>query len=403
MEIKRVKEIIPAESELNAGIVRKTKITFALVYLVFMSARAIFNPFITVYLKEKGFDAEHIGIIMGMGSFVIILAQPFWGLVSDKLQSVKTSLIICLTGQALISLLLIKSEGLFLITLCFCIYTFFSSPEGTLLDTWSLNTIKRVKDEKSLGQLKLWGCLGFAASSIISGFFINNRSTSDIIPLFSAVLLLIAFIMLMIRVNAKRDRTFKFKEINFSLIYKNKVFLVFLGFTVIMQYPHRAAYTFYPVLLQNLGGSKNMVGYCSAIMFVSEAILLFLSKKLLSNISPKYLIIGSSVFFIIWQIGYAAASSPFHIMIIAVLDGPSFALFTIGTLYYLDEIAPKQLRITYQTIAYAFYYGISGIIGNTLGGIIIGNFGYRVMYIVGIISIAAATVVFGVADTIARK
>ncbi|MDR2020171.1 MAG: MFS transporter [Treponema sp.] len=398
-----MKNKISAEEEFNAGMAEKTKITFALVYLFFMSARAIFNPFITVYLNEKGLDVEFIGIIMGINSFVIILAQPFWGLVSDKLQSVKATLIICLIGQGLISLLLVRSEGFFLIAPCFCFYTFFSSPEGTLLDTWSLNAVKRIKDEKSLGQLKLWGCLGFAASSIISGIFINNHSTSDIIPVFSIVLLIIAATMSAIKTHDKKDRTIKMEKIDLSLIYKNKSFLVFLGFVVIMQYPHRAAYTFYPALLQNLGGSKDMVGYCSAIMFVSEAVLLFLSKKLLSNISAKYLIVGSSVFFIIWQAGYAVATSPFHIMIIAVLDGPSFALFTIGTLYYLDDIAPKQLRITYQTIAYAFYYGISGIIGNTLGGLVIGSLGYRAMYIIGIISIILVTTVFVVTDTVAER
>ncbi|MDR2102710.1 MAG: MFS transporter [Treponema sp.] len=394
---------IPVESEFDVRFLKKTKITFALVYLLFMSARAVFNPFITVYLKEKGLDVELIGIIMGINSVIIILAQPFWGLVSDKLQSEKSALIICLISQGLVSLLLITSRGFFLIALCFCVYTFFSSPEGTLLDTWSLNAIKKVKDEKSLGRLKLWGCLGFAASSILSGIFINNRSTSDIIPAFSIILLIIAGIMFIIRIDTQRYRPIKLKEINFSLIYKNKSFLVFLGFVVLMQFPHRAAYTFYPALLQHLGGSKNMVGYCSAIMFVSEAILLFLSKKLLANISAKYLILGSALFFTLWQIGYALSTSPFHIMLLSLLDGPSFALFTIGTLYYLDAIAPKQLRVTYQAIAYAFYYGISGVIGNTLGGLIIGGFGYRAMYIIGAVSIVLVTMVFIMADRAIEK
>jgi MFS family permease len=193
------------------------------------------------------------------------------------------------------------------------------------------------------------------------------------------------------------------KFADLSLIYKNKSFLVFIIFGMIMQYPHRAAYTFYPALLESLGGSKDMVGYCSAIMFVSEAILLFLSKKLLSKIPPKYLILGSSLSFIIWQAGYALAAKPQHIMLISVMDGPSFALFTIGTLYYLDSIAPKQLRITYQAVAYSFYYGISGIIGNTLGGFIIDTFGYRTMYVSGIICIGTVTVLFYFVDKVIER
>ena len=45
-----------------------------------------------------------------------------------------------------------------------------------------------------------------------------------------------------------------------------------------------------------------------------------------------------------------------------MFDGrPSFALFTIGTLYYMDSIAPADIRTTYQTVAYSIYFGLSGI------------------------------------------
>ena len=55
-------------------------VTFIFIYLFFMSARALFNPFITVYLQEKGFGAERIGLIMGANSLVLVAAQPFGGL-----------------------------------------------------------------------------------------------------------------------------------------------------------------------------------------------------------------------------------------------------------------------------------------------------------------------------------
>jgi PPP family 3-phenylpropionic acid transporter len=96
----------------------------------------------------------------------------------------------------------------------------------------------------------------------------------------------------------------------------------------------------------------------------------------------------------LWQIGYIAAAKPVHIMVLALLDGPSFALFTIGTLYYLDTFAPQQLKATYQTLAHASYFGIGGIIGNILGGWIIARFGYITMYTLGVIVIAAATFLF---------
>jgi predicted MFS family arabinose efflux permease len=252
----------------------RVKLMFSLIYILFMSARAIFSPFITVFLREKGMTIQRIGLIMAVNSAMIILAQPFWGFMSDKLRSVKRVLLICLVSQAVIVLLFIHSQGFLIIALCFCVYTFFSSSEGTLLDVWSLDVMKQV-DKNALGQVKFWGCLGFAVSSIIMGIYIDKNSTTKIIPLFTAVLLGIAAVVFFVRTSDEGTASSHTKLHDLSLILGDRQFILYLVFAVIMQFPHRAAYTFYPTRLESLGGSKAMVGYCSAIMFTSEAVFLF--------------------------------------------------------------------------------------------------------------------------------
>jgi PPP family 3-phenylpropionic acid transporter len=380
----------------GAGKAVRVKVIFSLIYLLFMSARAVFTPFITVFLREKGLAVQRIGIVMAVNSFMIILAQPFWGFLSDKLQSVKKVLLICLIAQAALVLLFINSQGFLIIALCFCVYTFFSSSEGTLLDVWSLHEMKQA-DENGLGQVKFWGCLGFAASSIIAGIFIEKNSTTEIIPLFTIVLLVIAGIVFFVRTGDDVGASLRPGLSDLSFIIRDKKFMLYLVFAIFMQFPHRAAFTFYPTRLESLGGSKAMVGYCSAVMFVSEAVFLFLSKRLLAKVTPKYVVAGSAFFFMLWQLGYIAASKPVHIIVLALLDGPSFALFTIGTLYYLDTFAPQNLKATYQTLAHACYFGIGGIIGNTLGGWIIDRFGYITMYALGAVVIASASLFFIIA------
>jgi PPP family 3-phenylpropionic acid transporter len=383
---------IPLVQDAGGKIVR-VKLIFSLIYILFMSARAIFTPFLTVFLREKGMTIQWIGLVMAVNSAMIILSQPFWGYMSDKLQSVKKVLLICLIGQAVLAFLFIYSRGFWIIALCFCVYTFFSSSEGTLLDVWTLHAMKQV-DKNGLGQVKFWGCLGFAATSIAAGIFIDKNSTMEIIPLFTVVLLGIAVIVFFVRAGNEEGISSRPKLSDLSLILGDRQFILYLVFAIIMQSPHRAAFTFYPTRLESLGGSKAMVGYCSAVMFVSEAVFLFLSKRLLVKITPKYVVAGSAFFFMLWQIGYIVAAKPVHIIALALLDGPSFALFTIGTLYYLDTFTPRQFKATYQTLAHACYYGIGGIIGNTLGGWIIDSFGYISMYSLGAVVIAAAAVVF---------
>ncbi len=100
---------------------------------------------------------------------------------------------------------------------------------------------------------------------------------------------------------------------------------------------------------------------------------------------------SSGVFFILWQILYAIIDRPWQVVAIATLYGPSYALFTIGVLYYLDEIAPAEMRTTYQTITYAIYFGLSGIAGNSVGGWMIGNYGFQNLYLTGAMIVGIST------------
>ena len=81
-------QVPSVEREPAAVELRRVKIVFAALYFFFMLARAVFGPFITLYLEEKGLSPEQIGLITGINSFIIIISQPVWGIVADRIRSV---------------------------------------------------------------------------------------------------------------------------------------------------------------------------------------------------------------------------------------------------------------------------------------------------------------------------
>ena len=52
--------------------------------------------YLTVFLQDIGMDASQIGTITAVNSVVGMVASPFWGVVSDKLRSLRKTLLICL-------------------------------------------------------------------------------------------------------------------------------------------------------------------------------------------------------------------------------------------------------------------------------------------------------------------
>lgn len=374
---------------------RKILIYFSVLYFVNMASRALFNPFITVYLQEKGIGTQGIGTVMAFNSLVIILSQPFWGMLADRIQSIRKTLVICFIFQALLTFSFNLVFSAILVGITFCLATFFSAPEGPLLDTWALNSLKGGNNENGLGRLKLWGCIGLSVFSVVSGLIIKRYSTSFTIPIFAVMLFIIAFVIFRSKfVDISVSRSIVLKEMHVGRIIQDKRLIVFLLYIFFMQISHRAAFTFYPVLISSLGGDKSMVGYASAIMFLSEALIMYFSKNMLAKMKPIYLIMGSSLFFAIWQVLFSMMTQSWNVIAAAVLDGPAFAMLTMGVLYYMNELAPKELRSTYQTVTYAVYYGLSGIAGNIMGGWVIEHLGFRTMYIAGACVTLTSTLVF---------
>lgn len=373
---------------------RRVKLIFAGIYFFFMLARAVFGPFITVYLEEKGLSAEQIGLITGINSFVIILSQPLWGIVSDKIRSTRKTLVLCVFFQAVFAMSLLVVSDMLLSAAAFIIYTSFSSSEGPLMDTWALTSIKGAGDPNGMGPVKMWGCIGFSLSSVVSGMFISKYSTSAIIPVFSGMLVLLGVVLLFVKTEGAPAKASSLRDMQLGRVFRDKRFLVFLTYTFFMQLAHRGNYTFYPLLIKRLGGDNSLVGYASALMFLSEAVVMFLSKKMLKKAGPEALVMASSFAFALWHLFLSFAQAPVHVVLACLMDGPSFALFTIGVLYYMDSIAPPDIRTTYQTVAYSIYFGLSGIVGNLLSGWMIENLGYRPMYWIGIAVTVGSTIVF---------
>lgn len=373
---------------------RRVKLVFSGIYFFFMLARAVFGPFITVYLEEKGLSAEQIGVITGINSFVIILSQPLWGIVSDRMRSTRKTLVLCVLFQAVFAMSLLLASDMFLIAAAFIIYTSFSSSEGPLMDTWALTSIKSAGDPNGMGPVKMWGCIGFSLSSVVSGMFISRYSTSAVIPIFSGMLLILSIVLLLVKTEGAPAKASSLRDMQLGRVFRDKRFLIFLTYTFFMQLAHRGNYTFYPLLIKRLGGDNALVGYASALMFVSEAVIMFLSKKMLKKVKPEVLVMASSFAFALWHLLLSFAQAPVHVVLACLMDGPSFALFTIGVLYYMDSIAPPDIRTTYQTVAYSIYFGLSGIVGNVFSGWMIENLGYRPMYWIGIGVTVGSTLVF---------
>ncbi|WP_269431652.1 MFS transporter [Bacillus sp. JCM 19034] len=71
-------------------------------YLFFIhSTMTIIVGYIPVYFQGEGLSNSEVGLLMAIGPIATIIAQPFWGYMSDKYKSIKRMLLIAISGVIL--------------------------------------------------------------------------------------------------------------------------------------------------------------------------------------------------------------------------------------------------------------------------------------------------------------
>lgn len=369
------------------------QLKFSILQFLFWATYAAYTPFIVVILQEKGFDNTVIGTILSINSFIVVLAQPFWGLVSDWVRSIRKVFLLCFT----IAIILFQSvpfiysalfTGIILV-----LFTIFESPLSPLLDSW---IIENIRSESSIpyGAIRLWGSIGYAVLCLVFSKVLNHTSINILFPSFAAMG--ICTIAMSKRINEDNpvSTTIAAKDLKIGRLLKNYRYMVFLLFSVVIYIPHKAAASFLPNLIESVGGTKGDVALASALAAFSEVPMFLLNTKLLKKFKPTQLILASSVFFILRQVGCLIASTPTQVMLVQILNGSAFALFLNGTVYYIDSLAPGELKATAQTIATSLYVGASGIIGNYGGGWVIDHLGLSALYRAGVYITLGITILF---------
>lgn len=358
----------------------------------FCSYLGAYYSFLFIFLQSKGINSATIGLILAINALISIFSQPFWGIVSDKFQNVKAIFIFCIIAATLLYQLLPFCSSSWMIGLLFAAINFFYSPLLPLVDNW---IIQNVSTEKNIGygHVRLWGCIGFAVTTYILGKYIVLNSINIIFPAF-AILALITIAFCFSIKNEKPVINLAFKNLKIGMLLKNYDYITFLIYATLFSIPIISCETFFTPLFLSLGGNEEKLGLAFAVCALSEVPIFFVSTYILKKFKHLNLILLASLFYILRQWLYIIATKTVHLILVQTLQGVCFGIFLSSALYYVDSMSPIELKATSQTIFGALYYGITGISGNFLGGIVTENFGLVSMFKVSFIVSASVFVLF---------
>ncbi|WNS75170.1 MFS transporter [Bacillus sp. DTU_2020_1000418_1_SI_GHA_SEK_038] len=345
---------------------------------IFNATNTIIISFLPIYLKYKGLMSTEIGWVLATGLLASIFSQVFWGYISDKYKVVKRILLICTYGFLVSSFIFFQLTDVVAILMVGAVFYFFSTPIGALID--SLAQRKAIKNGVSFGSIRTWGSIGFAASSLIVGKILALIGIQHLIWPF----LFLGFMTLFstYRLKDVKAATDKVRLHNVQQLIKNKPLLIFLLLILLLSISHRTNDNFISLYIIQLGGSENLVGISWFIAVLSDAIIFAFAGFWYKKYHPMLFIIVAGVLYSLRWFTYSIINEPILIVSLQFLNGLTFACFYIAAFDYISRLIPSILKSTGHLLFYAIFFGLSGIIGSILGGILFDTFGGGTLYFV---------------------
>ncbi|KHL93763.1 MFS transporter [Paenibacillus sp. IHB B 3415] len=357
---------------------------------LYFALLAMFIPFLPVYLDSQGLSPAQIGFVIGTGGFITIIAQPLWGMISDKTRTIRRVLLLLLLCSAVTGYLLYHSGSYIQLILIAMLLYFFLMPIDPL--TESLNFRIAESAGISYGSIRTYGALGYGVMSLLTGYCLLYFGAGGLGILFAGTSLLgliLCWRMPDAPVTGKPVTLGSLKQ-----FLNNKETLLFLVLIFISSVPARMNDTFIGVYILELGGKSALVGQSFFIAAISEIVVFALSFWWLRKGKELIIISFSSAFYFIRFFLSAWISDPQLLAYLQVLQLLTFPVFYSAAIQYLYSIVPEEWRATGQTVLALLFFGVSGILASYAGGAIYQAYGGRVLYL-SIAAMSFAGMLFG--------
>ncbi|MFE5319076.1 MFS transporter [Paenibacillus sp. NPDC056579] len=346
----------------------------------FFMTTAVIVSYFPLYFQSVGYSTIQIGLLYSIGPLIGIVSNLFWGIISDKLQTVKKILLVILAAQLVMSFVVFQTANFGWLMVFMAVFFFFQSPTTSLNDSLTLLNISGTN--KSYASFRIWGSIGFAAASLFFGLLLQQRGSglTAILCLFTIGLSLVLSMLL------TDGRSQSGKKIQFSgmvQIVASRQMVLFLLTITVVSVAHRFNDGFLALFLKQLGADPSIVGWSWMVSAVSEIPIFFLLSKYGHKYKELPLLAVCAIVYVIRFLLMSQVENPLWVIVIQAMHSISFGIFFFTVIRYIQRNVPDEFRATGQAIFAVCWSGVAGLVSGTLGGWLFRDFGPHVMYGIG--------------------
>lgn len=374
---------------------------FFLVYAALFVPYSIITPYFQQLLAYLGYGKAQIGYIQGAMELMAVLAPVIWGVLTDKLGSSRGVLAFTVLLCLPTFLLFRFWTGTVAAVSVALLFGLFFKPSIPLTDGMTFRYIN--SEGGDYGKVRIGGTSGYLVFIAVFDlvFLLCNGVTVDGIFWLFGLAILIQFSSMFIIPKTRLERGEAPEPVKdtdtqvaavvetapegtptggsawklfVSPLFLLVILVAFLGRMAMMSY-----YSFFSRYLTEVYNVER-VGWIWAMGSICEVPLVYNSRRIMNKIGVKGLFALGMLGIVVRLAGFGLESGLWFVLLMQPLHMFTFGAYHCSTLEYVARLFPGKLQGSAQGIFSAVTVGLGGLVGSSIGGVVLEHYGYRTLY-----------------------
>ena len=370
------------------------------IYFVTFAGYSAIGPYIALYYSSLGFSGLEIGILLGVGPLLSLVATPFWTGVADSRNKHRAVLMGGVASIVIFHAIFPFLQRFILIFGLVFLIAFFSSQVFSLQDSATVHMLGNQRDR--YGRIRLWGTIGWGLGAPIFGLVLDSFGLMWMFWIYAGMMLIDLFLVRDLEFNEDSSQTGYLTGLKKLLADPN--WLLFL-FTVFLSAIGMAAHNgFLSLLLKDIGEMNSIfsfvipvstaVGIMLAVSTLFETPVMLFSTPLLRALGNRRTLYAALAIIAIRNLYYSMVTDTTQILLAQTVHGLTFAIVWLAGVNFAAIHAPRGLSATAQGLFSTVLLSVGFATGNLICGPLIDAFGVQGMFLVmGIFGFASLSLV----------
>ncbi|HEY7675544.1 MAG TPA: MFS transporter [Candidatus Methylomirabilis sp.] len=334
---------------------------------LFFATVGVTEPYLNLYLRRLGFAGTEIGALAAIPPGVAALAPFVWTAWADATGRARAVFLwnTWLAGLCFVPVLLFRSFGLLASALT--LFALVKAPLVPLANSLAFQALGPRRE--GFGRIRLWGSLGYIVAAVGGGAVADHIGVA---PVLAGVAALLAGCGVVATASLGRCAPSGPAPLGAGLgdLLRGPGFRLFLGAAFLARLSAGPYNTFFTIQLDALGISQAVAGWAWAVGVACEVVVMGLWPRLVGRARPERLLAAAAgAHALRWWLT-AGATHPAALLAVQGLHGLTFGVFYLASVQIVDERVRPGLRGAGQGLYAAWVFGVGGVAGNSLGGLL---------------------------------